>query len=245
MSCLGPRIATLRRYDVSLTRLPIRSLDVVAGDLGIEGVDDFSEEEDEQPAGEENNNLLEEFNGDDLVGELRNNQQPEGGQLRNNVLRNDLPVGINNRIMVPQTPAVAVAPYQAYLATGSMTRPPFVANRSAGKFSAEDYYQQMIMSRMERQEIEEQERERRRAEREERLAELEIQRQEREQKLEEEKRQRERDQEEERRERAEDRKAERDMMSMLMMAMVGRSMSGDDSPARKRRKKKGDDSSSD
>jgi hypothetical protein len=60
------------------------------------------------------------------------------------------------------------------------------------------------------------------------LPELEIQRQEREQKLEEEKRQRERDQEEERRERAEDRKAQRDMMSMLMMAMVGRSMSGDD-----------------
>jgi len=115
------------------------------------------------PTGDPNipaNNLLEEFNGDDLVGELRNNQQPEGGQLRNNVLCNDLPVGLNNRIMVPQTPAVAVAPYQAYLATGSVTRPPFVANRSAGKFSAEDYYQQMIMSRMERQEIEEQERER-------------------------------------------------------------------------------------
>jgi hypothetical protein len=91
---------------------------------------------------------------------------------------------------------------------------------------------------MERQEIEEQERERRQAEREECLAELEIQRQEREQKLEEEKRQRERDWEEERREQAEDRKAQRDMMSMLMMAMVGRSMSGVDSPARKRRKRK-------
>jgi hypothetical protein len=60
-------------------------------------------------------------------------------------------------MMVPETPAVAVAPYQAYLATGSMTRPPFVANCSAVKFSSEDYYQQMIMSRMERQEIEEQE----------------------------------------------------------------------------------------
>jgi len=33
-------------------------------------------------------------------------------------------------------PAVTLAPYQAYLATGSVTRPPFVANRSAGKFSA-------------------------------------------------------------------------------------------------------------
>jgi len=65
---------------------------------------------------------------------------------------------------VPQMPAVAVAPYQAYLATGSMTRPPFVANHSSGKFSAEDYYQQMIMSRMERQEIEEQEREHHQAE---------------------------------------------------------------------------------
>ncbi len=93
--------------------------DVVAGDLGIEGVDDFEEEEEELPAGDDANNLLEEFNGDEIVGELGNNQQPEGGQLRNNVLCNDLPVGLNNRIMVPQTPAVAVAPYQAYLATGS------------------------------------------------------------------------------------------------------------------------------
>jgi hypothetical protein len=48
--------------------------------------------------------------------------------------------------MVPQMPAVAVAPYQAHLANGSMTWPPFLANHSAGKFSAEDYYQQMIMS---------------------------------------------------------------------------------------------------
>jgi hypothetical protein len=71
---------------------------------------------------------------------------------------------------VPQMPAVTLAPYQAYLATGSVTRPPFVANRSAGKFSAEDYYQQMIMSQMERQEIEEQEQEHHQAEREECLA---------------------------------------------------------------------------
>jgi hypothetical protein len=56
--------------------------------------------------------------------------------------------------------------------------------------------------------------------------------------LEEEKRQRKRDREEERRERAEDRKAQRDMMNMLMMVMVGCSMSRDDSPARKRREKK-------
>jgi len=80
------------------------------------------------------------------LGELCNNQQPEGAQLHNNFLCNDLPVGLNNRMMVPETPAVAVAPYQAYLATGSMTRPPFVANCSAVKFSSEDYYQQMIMS---------------------------------------------------------------------------------------------------
>jgi hypothetical protein len=174
--------------------------DVVPRALGIEGVDDFEEEEEEQPAGEEANNLLDDFNENELIGELHNNQQPEGAQVRNNLLHNDLPVGLNNRIMVPQMPAVAVAPYQAYLAPGSVTRPPFVANHFAGKFSAEDYYQQMIMSRMERQEIKEQERLRHRAEQEEHLAELEIQRQEREQKLEEEKRQRECNQEEERKE---------------------------------------------
>jgi hypothetical protein len=101
--------------------------DVVAGDVATDGVDDFEEEEKEPPAGEENNNLLEEFNRDDLVGELCINHQPEGAQLCNNLLHNDLPVGLSNRIMVPQMPAVAVAPYQAYLATGSMTRPPFVA----------------------------------------------------------------------------------------------------------------------
>jgi hypothetical protein len=87
------------------------------------------------------------------------------------MLHNDLPV-------------VARVPYQADLVIGSVTRPPFVANHSAGKFSAEDYYQQMIMSQMERQEIEEQEQEHHQAEREECLAELEIQRQEGEQKLE-------------------------------------------------------------
>jgi hypothetical protein len=37
-------------------------------------VDDFGEEEEEPPAGEEANNLLEELNGDNLVGELCNNQ---------------------------------------------------------------------------------------------------------------------------------------------------------------------------
>jgi hypothetical protein len=107
--------------------------DVVAGDLGIKGVDDFEEEEEELPAGDDANKLMEDFNENELVVELRNNQQTEGAQLRNNLLCNDLPVGLYNRIMVPQTPAVAVAPYQAYLANGSMTRPPFIPNRSAGK----------------------------------------------------------------------------------------------------------------
>jgi len=67
---------------------------------------------------------------------------------------NDLPVSLNNQLMAPQTPAGAEAPYQAYFATGSVNWPLFVANCSPGKFSAEEYYQQMIMSQIERQEIE-------------------------------------------------------------------------------------------
>jgi hypothetical protein len=135
-----PAYIQLAKDIMRAIKVRMDSGDVVAGDLGIDVVDDFDEEEEEPPAGEENNNLLEEFNGDDLLGELCNNQQPEGAQLRNNLLHNDLPVGLNNRFMVPQIPAVAVAPYQAYPATSSMTRPPFVANCSAGKFSSEDYY---------------------------------------------------------------------------------------------------------
>jgi hypothetical protein len=137
-----PSYIQLAKDIMQAIKVRMGSGDVVAGDLGIEGVDDFEEEEEEPPAGEEANNLLDDFNENDLIGE-----------------------------------------------------------------------------------IEEQEREHHRAEWEECLAE--IQRQEREQKLEEEKRQRERDHQEE--ERREDRKAQRDMMSMLMMAMVGCSMSGDDS----------------
>jgi hypothetical protein len=182
------------------------SWDAVAEDLGIEGVEDFEEDTEAGDAGDDRSNLLEEFNEQELVGELHNNQQPEVVQQRNNMLCNDLPVGLNNQLMVPQTPAVSTAPYPAYLATGSMNQPPFMANHSAGKFSSEDYYQQMIMSQIERQEIEKQEREWRRAEREECLAELEIQRQERKRRLEEEKRQREHDQEDERKEQAEERK---------------------------------------
>jgi hypothetical protein len=50
----------------------------------------------------------------------------------------------------------AVAPYPACLASGTVTCPPFVANRSGGRITADDYYQQMMISRMERQELEEQ-----------------------------------------------------------------------------------------
>lgn len=147
------------------------------------------------------------------------------------------------RLVVPQQQQ-PVAPYQALLAAAGVARPPFVASRSAAKLSAEDYYQQMLLSRMERQEKEEQERERRRIEREERLAELEVQRLERERRLEAEKLERERERDEERKERAEERKAQRDMMNMFMMAFVGRTMSSDDSPAKKKRKTKSDDSDS-
>jgi hypothetical protein len=151
--------------------------------------------------------------------------------------------------MVPQVPQQQqqpIAPYQALLAAGGVARPPFVASRSAGKLSTEDYYQQVLLSRMERQETEEQERERSRIEREERLAKLELQRLERERRLEDERRERDRDRErdEERKERAEERKAQRDMMNMFMMAFVGRSMSSDDSPAKKKRETKSDDSDS-
>jgi hypothetical protein len=92
MSCLGPRITMLLPYSISLTQLLIRSLqlviptslptsnwpgDVIPGDLGIEGVDDLEEvEDDEPPAGDDANNLLEDFNENELIGELRNNQQP-------------------------------------------------------------------------------------------------------------------------------------------------------------------------
>ena len=79
--------------------------------------------------------------------------------------QNSIPPALNQRLMVPQQQQQPIAPYQALLAAGGVARPPFVASRSAGKLSAEDYYQQMLLSRMERQEMEEQERERRRIER--------------------------------------------------------------------------------
>jgi hypothetical protein len=60
-------------------------------------------------------------------------------------------------VYVPQTQAVAL--YQAYLASGTVTCPPFVANQSSGEITSDDYCQQMMISRMERQELEEQEQE--------------------------------------------------------------------------------------
>jgi hypothetical protein len=222
----------------------------------VADVDVESEEEDDDAAEEAAGvgaNLVNEFgiNEEQLHNELRrtpvdansvrrtptehNNQQQ--GVLLQQAFRPVRPPALNQRLPVPQVPQQQqqpIAPYQALLAAGGVARPPFVASRSAAKLTAEDYYQQMLLSRLERQEMEEQERERRRIEREERLAELELQRLERDRRLEVERRERERD--EERKERAEERKAQRDMMNMFMMAFVGRSMSNDDSPAKKKRR---------
>jgi hypothetical protein len=101
---------------------------------------------------------------------------------------------------VPQQQQQPLALYQALLGAGGIARPPFVSSRSAGKLSAEDYYQQMLLSHMERQEMEEQERERHCIEREECLAELEVQRLERERRLEDKKWERDWEREEERKE---------------------------------------------
>jgi len=146
--------------------------------------------------------------------------------------------------MVPQQQQQPIAPYQALLAAGGIACPPFVASRSAGKLSADDYNQQMLLSRMERQGKEEQERERHRIEREECLAELELQRLERERRLEGEKQERDWKRDEERKEQAEERKAQSDMMNMFMIAFAGRRMGDDDSPAKKKRRTRSDDSDS-
>jgi hypothetical protein len=128
---------------------------------------------------------------------------------------------------LPQTPA-GVAPYQAYLARGTITHPPFVVNRSGGKITADDYYQQMMISRMERQELEEQELEWGQLEREERMVELDLEQRERDQRMEMETLQKEKGQEDERKERAEGR-----MAQASMMAMVGRYFSAEESPTKK------------
>jgi len=153
------------------------------------------------------------------------NADVDGNHLLDDLQRNDIipPPALNNRMYVPQTPPAA--PYQAYLAAGSVTRPPFLANRSNRKITADDYYQQMMISRLERQELEEQERERRRLEREERMAELELERRERDRRTEIEKLQKEKEREDERKERAEDRRAQAAMMNMFMIAIMGRSVS--------------------
>jgi hypothetical protein len=60
--------------------------------------------------------------------------------------QSNIPPALNQCLMVPQVPQQQqqpIAPYQALLAAGGVARPPFVASRSAGKLSAEDYYQQM------------------------------------------------------------------------------------------------------
>jgi hypothetical protein len=61
------------------------------------------------------------------------------------------------RVYVLKT--MTVAPYQAYLASGTVTLPPFVANWSTGEITADDYFQQIMSSRLERQELEDQEQE--------------------------------------------------------------------------------------
>jgi hypothetical protein len=180
--------------------------------------------------------------------ELNNQQQ---GVMQQQVFHafvrnNNLPPALNQHLALPQVPhqQQPLAPYQALLAAGGVACPPFVSNQSAGKLMAEDYNQQMLFTWLKRQEMEEQEREWRCIEREECLAELEVQRLERERRLEGKKWERDCERDEERKEWAEERKAQHDMMNMFMMAFVGRTMSGEESPAKKKRKKKSDDSDS-
>jgi len=66
----------------------------------------------------------------------------------------------------------SLPPYQALLAAGGVALPPFVSYWSAGKLTAEDFYQQMLITWLERQEMEDEEREWHQIEREEDLAEL-------------------------------------------------------------------------
>jgi hypothetical protein len=77
-----PAYIQLAKDIMQAIKVRMDSGDVVPGDLGIEGVDDFEEEEEEPPAGDDANNLLEDLNENELIGELCNNQQPEGAQLR-------------------------------------------------------------------------------------------------------------------------------------------------------------------
>jgi hypothetical protein len=154
-------------------------------DPGLDGVAESEEEEDEaaEEAAGAGANLANEFgiNEEQLRNELRHtpvddntvrctptehNNQQQGVLLQQAFCpvrqQSNIPPALNQRLMVPQVPQQQqqpIAPYQALLAAGGVARPPFVASRSAGKLSAVDYYQQMLLSRMERQEMEEQERE--------------------------------------------------------------------------------------
>jgi hypothetical protein len=89
-----------------------------------------------------------------------------------------------------------------------------------------------MISRMERQELEEQEQERRCLEHEERMTELDLERRERDRIMEMERLQMGTDQEYERKERAEDRRAQASMMGTFMMAMIGRSFGAEESPTK-------------
>jgi hypothetical protein len=152
---------------------------------GAGGLDvDMESEEEDNDAAEEaagvGANLVNEFgiNEEQLHNELHctpvdsnsvqctptehNNQQQ--GMLQQQAFRpvrqqNNIPPALHQHLMVPQVPQQQqqpIAPYQALLAAGGVARPPFVASCSAGKLTAENYYQQMLLSRMERQEMEEQ-----------------------------------------------------------------------------------------
>ncbi len=124
------------------------------GDLGIERMAEF--EEDTQ--GEDGNNLLDELqmNEEELQADLQehNNQQLEAAAASPFSMQQSSS-RLKQSGYVPQTPAVA--PYQAYLASCNVSHPPFMASHSAGEMTTDDCYQQMMISRMERQELEEQE----------------------------------------------------------------------------------------
>jgi hypothetical protein len=197
------------------------------GAFGLDRDEDSEEEEDDaaEEAAGVGANLVNEFgiNKEQLCNELRHTPVDANSVRRTPITKhniqqqgvlqqqafcpvrqqNNLPPALNQCLMVPQVPQQQqqpIAPYQALFAAAGVARPPFVASRSAGKLSAEDYYQQMLLSRMEMQEMEEQEQERRRIEREECLAELELQRLERERRLEDKKRERDWERDEEKKE---------------------------------------------
>jgi hypothetical protein len=73
--------------------------------------------------------------------------------------------------MVPVLPnagnTAAVLKYQNLLASttaGGATRPPFISSWSSAKMTMDDYYSQMMVNHLERQELKDMEREHRRVE---------------------------------------------------------------------------------